>query len=79
MHLAALKGEGDAGALSDGNWGYWVDGQLRARTLAGQTAVAVYGAASCGVTGQGDGGERGGRVAHSAGAPDRETGAGHRG
>jgi hypothetical protein len=52
MHLAALKGEGDAGALSDGDWGYWVDGQLRARTLAGQTAVAVYGAASCGEPGR---------------------------
>lgn len=51
MHLAALKGEGNAGALPDGNWGYWVAGQLRARTLGEDNAVALYSSGSCGQPG----------------------------
>ncbi|HVB52994.1 MAG TPA: hypothetical protein VNF24_02225 [Candidatus Acidoferrales bacterium] len=52
MHLAALKGEGTAGAFPDGNWGYWVAGRLRARTLSEDNAVAVYSSQSCGKPGR---------------------------
>jgi hypothetical protein len=48
MHLAALKGEGTAKALTDGNWGYSVGGRLRALTLGEDNAVAVYSGQGCG-------------------------------
>ncbi|HVC23303.1 MAG TPA: hypothetical protein VNH82_07770 [Candidatus Dormibacteraeota bacterium] len=48
MRLAPLKGEGAARALPNGGWQYWVGNQLRAETLAGNTALAVYSASSCG-------------------------------
>ncbi|HVB13532.1 MAG TPA: hypothetical protein VNH38_02095 [Candidatus Dormibacteraeota bacterium] len=52
MHLATLKGQGDAGTLPDGNWGYWVNGRLRAQTLGEDNALAVYSAPVCGQPGQ---------------------------
>ena len=51
MRLATLKGEGNAVPLSRDEWGYRVHGQLRARTLGRETAVAVYGPADCGSAG----------------------------
>jgi hypothetical protein len=52
MHLSAFKGQGEAGVLPDGNWGYWVHGWLRAQTLGEDSAVAVYSAPACGQAGQ---------------------------
>lgn len=49
MSLARSKGQGRAGAFPDGNWGYWVNGRLTARTLGEDNAVAVYGPARCGI------------------------------
>lgn len=52
MRLAAQKGEGQAVPLARDEWGYRVKGQLRARTLGRETALAIYAPTNCGNAGR---------------------------